>query len=96
MTIAQKHRHSKLTGLIDDTDTSILSNVTTVKIRKDFTPTLATSTKYNVYFRNALYNPHSGHNASAGGVVASTGFYISGDATNIQYFDDDFVFKVVR
>ena len=47
------YRHSKLTGLIDNTDTSILSNITTIKIRKDFTPTLLTSTKYNVYFRNA-------------------------------------------
>ena len=31
-------RHSKLTGLIDDTDASILSNITTLKIRKSFTP----------------------------------------------------------
>ena len=31
-------RFSKLTGLIDDTDTSILSNITSVKIRKSFTP----------------------------------------------------------
>ena len=26
---------------------------------------------------------------ASGGVIASTGFYISGDATNIHYFDDD-------
>ena len=31
------YRHSKLTGLIDDVDTSILSNITTIKIRKNFT-----------------------------------------------------------
>ena len=30
------YRHSKLTGLIDDTDSSILSNITTIKIRKKF------------------------------------------------------------
>ncbi len=82
-------RYSKLTGLIDDTDTSILSNITTLKIRKDFTPTLATSTKYNVYFRNALYNPHSGHNASAGGILESSGFKVSGDASTVFYLDDD-------
>ena len=34
-------RFSKLTGLIDDVDTSILSNITTVNMRKNFTPTIA-------------------------------------------------------
>ena len=53
-------RHSKLTGLIDDTDESILSNVTTVQLRKSFTPTIGSSQKYSITFSNALYNPHSG------------------------------------
>ena len=82
-------RYSKITGLIDNTDTSILSNITTLKIRKDFTPTLATSTRYNVYFRNALYNPHSGHNASGGGILESSGFKISGDSSTVFFLDDD-------
>ena len=81
-------RHSKVATLIDDVDTSILSNITTLKIRKDLTPTLNSSLKYNVYFRNSLYNPHSGHNASAGGILSSTGFKVSGD-TNEQFLDDD-------
>ena len=82
-------RYSKVTGLIDGTDPSILSNITTLKIRKDFTPTLAASTKYNVYFRNALYNPHSGHNSSAGGILESSGFKVSGDTSTVFYLDDD-------
>jgi len=82
------YRHSKLTGLIDDTDTSILSNITTVKIRKSFTPTLLSSNKYDIYFRNALFNPHSGHNASAGGILSSTGFKIDGN-DNEMFLDDD-------
>ena len=82
-------RYSKLTGLIDATDTSILSNITTLKIRKDFTPTLASSTKYNVYFRNALFNPDSGHNAAAGGILETSGFKISGDSSTVFFLDDD-------
>ena len=82
-------RYSKVTGLIDDTDNSIVSNITTLKIRKTFTPTLSSSTKYDVYFRNALYNPHSGHNASAGGILESSGFKVDGDTTNVYYLDDD-------
>ena len=82
------YRHSKLTGLIDDVDTSILSNITTIKIRKNFTPTLSSSTKYDIYFRNALFNPHSGHNKSAGGILSSTGFKVTGSDLE-QFLDDD-------
>ncbi len=82
------YRHSKLTGLIDDTDSSILSNITTIKIRKSFTPTLSSSTKYDIYFRNSLFNPHSGHNSSAGGILSSTGFKVTGSDLE-QFLDDD-------
>jgi hypothetical protein len=82
------YRHSKLTGIIDDVDTSILSNITTIKIRKNFTPTLSSSTKYDIYFRNSLFNPHSGHNKSAGGILSSTGFKVTGSDLE-QFLDDD-------
>ena len=81
-------RHSKLTGLIDDTDASILSNITTLKIRKSFAPLIGTSSKYEVYFRNALYNPHSGHNMASGGILSSTGFKIEGN-DNEMFLNDD-------
>ena len=81
-------RHSKLIEIIDDVDTSILSNITTLKIRKSFTPTIGSSTNYTVSFSNALYNPHSGHNASAGGILVSSGFKI-GSSANEYFFDDD-------
>ena len=82
-------RYSKVSKAIDDTDTSILSNITTLKIRKEFTPTLNSSTLYNIYFRNTLYNPHSGHNSAAGGILESTGFKVDGDTTNEMFLDDD-------
>ena len=82
-------RYSKVTSLIDDADTSIISNITTIKIRKEFTPTLNSSTRYDIYFRNALYNPVSGYNSVNGGILESTGFKISGDTTNVFFLDDD-------
>ena len=82
------YRHSKLTGLIDSVDVSILSNITTIKIRKSFTPILSSSEKYNIYFRNALFNPHSGHNAAAGGILSSTGFKVTGSDFEM-FLDDD-------
>ena len=82
------YRHSKLTGLIDNVDVSILSNITTIKIRKSFTPILSSSEKYNIYFRNSLFNPHTGHNTAAGGILSSTGFKVTGSDFEM-FLDDD-------
>ena len=78
-------RHSQLTGLIDDTDSSILMNTTTVTMAKLFTPTTTGSTSYTINFNNAFYNPVSGYQNA---VIASTGFYISSASTE-YFFDDD-------
>jgi hypothetical protein len=81
-------RHSKVTGLIDDTDTSILSNVTSLLIRKTFTPTISSSTRYDIYFRNGIFNPHTGHKSNTGGVITTSGFKVPND-NNVYYLDDD-------
>ena len=83
-------RHSKLTESVNNADTSILSNITTVKMYKFITPTLSEGLKYTLSFNNAFYNPHSGHNSSGGGVISSTGFKINDDnSTNEHFLDDD-------
>ena len=82
-------RHSKITGIIDDADPAITSNITTVTLSHNLAPTLNSATNYTIQLNNAFYNPHSGHNARSGGVLASTGFKVSGDASNVQFFDDD-------
>ena len=82
-------RHSKLVALVDDTDPAILSNATNITLAKFFTPDTTESTAYQIHFNNGLYNPHEEHNKGSGGILASTGFYISGDADNQMYFDDD-------
>ena len=81
-------RYSKLLDIIDDAENSILSNITTLKLRKTFTPTLSTSTNYTVDYSNALYNPHTEHNKAAGGILSTTGFKVAND-TNVYFFDDD-------
>ncbi len=81
-------RYSKLLETIDDADSSILSNITTVRLRKSFTPTLNSSTNYTVNFSNALHNPHSGHKSAEGGILSSTGFKVAND-NNVYFFDDD-------
>ena len=82
-------RHSKVLALIDNTDTAITSNTTNVTLAQKFTPTTTAATSYTVNFSNAFYNPHTEHNKASGGIITSSAFYISGDTTNIHYFDDD-------
>ena len=82
-------RYSAVGKTIDESDTSILSNITKVKIYKYITPTLNSGLKYTLSFNNAFFNPHSGHNSAGGGIISSTGFKISGDDTNEHFLDDD-------
>lgn len=82
-------RYSKLVEAVNDADTSILSNITTVRMYKYFTPTLNSGLKYTLSYNNALYNPHSGHNASGGGVISSTGFKVNNDSSLNEHFLDD-------
>jgi len=82
-------RYSQLVEDINNADTSILSNITTLKMYKYITPTLNSAVKYTLNFNNALYNPHSGHNASGGGIISSTGFKINDDSSANEHFLDD-------
>jgi len=86
-------RYSKFTTLVDEVDPAILNNITNIKISKTFKPTLASALKYTISFSNALFNPHSGHLAStsgvtAGGILSSTGFSLSG-SSETWYLEDD-------
>jgi len=74
--------------LIDAADTSVLSNITTIKIEKFFTPLINRFAQYVLEFSNPFYNPHEGHNSAMGGVITSTGFTVVGN-NNTLYFDDD-------
>jgi hypothetical protein len=82
-------RLSKVQRLIDETNSSLLSNITTVTIANTITPTLNSATSYTSTFNNAFYAPYSGYNKEKGGVIATTGFKIQGDTVNTMFFDDD-------
>ena len=86
-------RYSPFTTLIDEVDTAVLSNITTINISKTFQPTTATALKYTLSFSNPLYHPFTGYNllttgVTHSGILTSTGFTISGDS-NTYYLEDD-------
>lgn len=81
-------RNSSLLRAIDDTDASITSSSAVPRLAKYFSPTLSSARDYNLFFNNALFNPHAGHNQELGGILTSSGFNIFG-RTEEHFFDDD-------
>ena len=41
-----------------------------------------------MYILETLYNPHTGHNSTMGGILSSTGFKVNGSDLE-QFLDDD-------
>ena len=82
-------RHSNLVKSIDEANDSILSNITNLRLRKSQKVVTDQSKGVTVDFGNGLYNPVSGYATEIGGIIVTTGFKVSGDTVNTQYFDDD-------
>jgi len=80
-----KFRYSKFVGVIDDADRSINSNLTTVKMRKDFYPQINSTFFYEVCFQNAFDNT-----CDDDVIVQSTGFKISEFPLETVYLEDRF------
>lgn len=65
---SKEMRHSKLSRIIDDTDTSIVGNTLTLNLKKTFIPTLNIKLNYTIKFSNSVFHPHTGH---AGALTSS-------------------------
>ena len=74
----QTFRLSKLQTKIDTTDTSILGDDCSIRLKKTIEPALNTKLSYILRFNNAISHPHAGHAAT----LSSTLFSIT-DEQNI-------------
>ena len=77
-------RYTKLTGIIDQADPSIVNNITRLMVRHPHSPQYGVNAQYVLN----LINPISQDGGKQGEVFASTGFYIPG-STKVHYLDDD-------
>jgi hypothetical protein len=82
-------RHSVFSGVVDSSDSAVVSSVSKVKAKKYLIPVIDTVSKYDCNFYNAFYHPHSGHQPAGYGIVRSNGFYVFGNTTVIYYMQDD-------
>ena len=88
-TFNSQYRASEVQRLIDESDTAILNNTTSVKLSKFFTPTQGSTTSYYIPFNNSLLHPEDGYLDTSGGIVTSSGFKVGTDTTTEFFFDDD-------
>jgi hypothetical protein len=76
-------RHSKLSRLIDMSEKGIVSNNTTVLIRRKIDPRYNVRAQYLISLVNPIYTTGQAQNN-----ISSTGFFINGSDT-VHYLDDD-------
>ena len=75
-------RFSNLTRIIDASDTSILSSITTIKLHRDVIPVYSKDVTYTVDIANSIYNSGVPEDS-----VMSTGFYCLGVASPVYIAD---------
>ena len=75
-------KYSKLSRMIDASEPSIASNITTVKLHREITPIFNVTSLYNISVENPIYN--SGVPEES---VITTGFYCT-DSSEVCYIDD--------
>ena len=76
-----RFKYSKVLQIIDNTDTSITSNITKVKIRRDLKALINQFTQYELCFGNQFHINCDGFN------IKSTGFKISADPDTLYLTD---------
>ena len=77
-----RFKYSKALSLIDSVDTSITSNITLVKIRRNLKSVLGKFAQYEVCFGNMFHTQESAYN------IVSTGFTIEGVIGTVYLADE--------
>jgi len=76
-----RFKYSKVLNVIDSTDSSITSNITKVRIRRDIVASLNQFAQYELCFGNQFNVQPQGLN------IKSTGFKISGESSTVYFTD---------
>ena len=77
-----RFKYSKILSLIDSVNTSITSNITTVRIRRNLNASINQFAQYELCFDNEFYCPNTSYN------IKSTGFSISGTVGTVYLTDE--------
>ena len=76
-----RFKYSKVLQVIDNTDASITSNITKIRIRRDLKALINSDTQYEICFGNKFHINSSGKN------IKTTGFKIKGELDTVYITD---------
>jgi len=76
-----RFKYSKVLQVIDNTDSSITSNITKVRIRRDMKAFINKPTQYEICYGNKFHANPAGKN------IKSTGFKIAGEPDTVYFTD---------
>ena len=87
-----RFKYSKYLNIIDNSNNSITSNITTVNIRRDMVASLNQFAEYEICFGNRFYLKNHGHTAEYQGTIVgynikSSGFTVSGISGTVYLGD---------
>jgi hypothetical protein len=87
-----RFKYSKYLNIIDNSNDSVTSNITTVNIRRDLVASLNQFAEYEICFGNRFYIKNHGHTAEYQGTIVgynikSSGFTVSGISGTVYLGD---------
>ena len=85
-----RFKYSKFLNIIDNSNSAITSNITTIQMRRDLRASLNTFAEYEICFGNRFHIMNHGHGTYSGKIgynIKSSGFQVSGIA-GIVYLSD--------
>tara|TARA_Y100000287_G_scaffold33459_1_gene24895 strand:+ start:725 stop:2824 length:2100 start_codon:yes stop_codon:yes gene_type:complete len=88
-----RFKYSKFLKMIDDSDESITSNITTVVMRRDLRVVLNSFAEYEICFGNRFYIKNHGHGTHGGQIgynIKSSGFSVSGIPGTVYLADSPY------
>ena len=85
-----RFKYSKFLNIIDNSNTAITSNITTIQMRRDLRASLNAFAEYEICFGNRFHvanHGHGTHNGKIGYNIKSSGFRVSGVAGTVYLAD---------
>lgn len=85
-----RFKYSKFLNIVDNSNSAITSNITTIQMRRDLRASLNAFAEYEICFGNRFHivnHGHGTHNGKIGYNIKSSGFQVSGVAGTVYLAD---------
>ena len=89
-------RYSMLVGLMDNMDPSVRNNLTSLRLRKSFIPSIVRENNFTLYYNNDLYRPNPTYSGTLTSSYFSHANPSGAEIADCQLDDNDGILRVVQ